>query len=238
MSSSTSSQKPGGAGPSRSFVDAGSSFALAQRFAIARSRVMTFWLLGLFLSCGLAIAQTASDLSPFAASKTAAERCSSKIKKLEDFSDKRKPDERLATRFSEEEIDSYLALDLSPKYHPSLKSLRVFFEENRLRAIATIDFDRLGETSTRFLSKLISLMLSGTHTISARGRLVSGNGSAYFDLEEAHFDGRTLPKSLVEEIITVVGQKQNPPFDPLRPSTLPYKIEKIDVHSGYIIVYQ
>jgi hypothetical protein len=101
-----------------------------------------------------------------------------------------------------------------------------------------VDFDRLGGTSTRFLPKLLGFMLSGVHTITTQGRLVSGNGKASFRLEQARFDNSTLPKALVEEIISAVGRKQNPPFDPLQPSQLFYGIQRIDVHTGYILVYQ
>jgi len=186
----------------------------------------------------LAAIQGGGDIFASTASKAAAERCRLKIKSLEDFSINRKSGQKQMTRFSEEEINSYLAVDLSSKYHPCLKSLLMTFEESRMQGVATIDFDRLGTTSTRFLPKIVSLLFSGTHTITARGQLLSKNGKANFQLEQARFDNSSLPKSLVEEIITSVGRKQNPPFDPLQPSEMPYKIEKVDVHRGYIIVYQ
>ena len=112
------------------------------------------------------------------------------------------------------------------------------FEENRLKATATIDFDRLGMTSSKLLPKLISLMFSGVHTIAADGQLVTKDGKAHFKMNQALFDGSALPKPLIEGIISAVGRKQNPPFDPLQPSEMPYEINKVDVHPGYIIVYQ
>ena len=165
-------------------------------------------------------------------------QCSSKLKSLEYFAAHRKAGQKQTTRFSQDEINSYLTLDLSSKYHPSLKSLSVKFEEDRLQGVASIDFDRLETTSTKLLPKLLSFMLSGVHTLTVRGQLVSGNGKAYFRLEQARFDNTNLPTAFVEEIITAVGRKQNPPFDPMKPSQLFYSIENVDVHSGYILVYQ
>jgi hypothetical protein len=165
-------------------------------------------------------------------------QCSSKLRSLEYFAAHRKAGQKQTTRFSQDEINSYLTLDLSSKYHPSLKRLTVKFEEDKLQGVASIDFDRLGATSTRLLPKLLSFMLSGVHTLTVYGQLVSGNGKAYFRLEQARFDNTTLPKALVEEIITAVGRKQNPPFDPMKPSQIFYSIDKVDVHSGYILVYQ
>jgi hypothetical protein len=170
--------------------------------------------------------------------RAAADQCGAKLKRIEAFAANKSPGQKQTTRFSEEEVNSYLALELSPKYHPCLKSLTVAFEEDRIQNVVVVDFDRLGTTSTKILPKLLSFMLSGVHTITARGELLSGNGKASFRLEQARFDNSTLPKSLVEEIISAVGRKQNPPIDPLQPTQLFDEIEKVDVHAGYILAYQ
>jgi hypothetical protein len=238
MSFLISSPKPVGAGHSKSFADANGASGPARCSKSARFGVAAFCFLGLFLSWKSAVLCAQPEAPAFKASRTAADRCSSKMKQLKDFPSRGKPGERQTTQFTEEEINSYLALDLRSGYHPSLKSLQIIFKEGKLQALTVIDFDLLGEVSTRFWSKVASLMFSGTHTIDARGQLISSKGSAYFRMEETRFDDSQLPKALVEEIITAVGRKQKPPFDPLQPSTLPYKIEKVDVHSGYIMVYQ
>jgi hypothetical protein len=194
-------------------------------------------LLGLLLCVGLADAATPESVQQ-GISKEAAAQCSAKLKSMENFPSHRKTGQKQTTRFSESEVNSYLSLNLSSKYHPSLKTLNVQFAEDQLQGVAAIDFDRLGSTSTRLLPKLLSVILSGVHTLMVRGQLVSGNGKAYFRLEQARFDSMTLPQSLVEEIMTAVGRKQNPPFDPMKPSKIFYGIEKVDVHQGYIQVYQ
>jgi hypothetical protein len=107
-----------------------------------------------------------------------------------------------------------------------------------MRAIAAIDFDRLGSASNKLWPMLVGLVFSGVHTLTAEGRVLGQNGKAGFLLESARFDGRTLPKALVEEIISAVGRKQKPPFDPIQPSRMPYEINRIEMHPGYIIVFQ
>lgn len=170
--------------------------------------------------------------------KTSAESCRSKVEKLQAFAANAKPGKKQITRLSQEEINSYLALDLSAKYSPGLKSLFFAFESDKLQADAVIDFDRLGMSATRMIAKLMASLFSGIHTLSARGRLVAQQGKANFQLEEAKFDGTGLPNFLVEEIITAVGRKQKPPFDPMQPSEMPYRIEKVEIHAGYIVIYQ
>ncbi len=198
---------------------------------------MAFGLLGLLWDPDDAADQPESD-DIVGISRAAAERCRLKLIRLEDFAALEKPGRKQTTRFSDEEVNSYLAQDLSSEYHPSLKSIVTTFENDRLQVVAAIDFDRLGMESTRLLSKMANLLFSGTHTITARGKLQSSNGEAYFDLEKALFDNTTLPNFLVESILTAVGKKQDPPFDPMQPGEMPYKIDKVDVHPGYIIVYQ
>ncbi len=170
--------------------------------------------------------------------KAAAETCRIKVEKLQAFAANAKPGRKQMTRLTQEEINSYFALDLSARYSPGLKNLFFVFENDKLQADAVIDFDRLGMSATRMITKLMASLFSGVHTIGARGRLVAQQGKANFQLEEAKFDGTVLPNFLVEEIITAVGRKQRPPFDPMQPSEMPYRIEKVEIHSGYILVYQ
>jgi hypothetical protein len=236
MSSSTSSPRHGGFEHSRSSDNLKSPLRLFQRSIAARRFSAVFFLAGLVLCC--AVSFVAAQSAAFTPSKAAAAECRSKLDKLDAFPGKRKSGETQTTKLSENEINSYIALDLSARFHPCLKSLVTVFEENRLKATATIDFDRLGMTSSKLLPKLISLMFSGVHTIATDGKLVAKDGKAHFKMNQALFDGSALPKPLIEGIISAVGRKQNPPFDPSHPSEMPYEINKADVHAGYIIVYQ
>ncbi len=171
-------------------------------------------------------------------SRAAADRCRAKVNKLEGFTPKAGQARTQQTRFTQEEINSYLALDLRSKYGPGLESLEFIFQEARLQGDAVIDFDSLGMRSTKLLGKLMASMFSGIHRLSVRGKVVAEGGKAYFQLEEAKFDSTSLPNFLVEEIITAVGRKQRPPFDPLQPSQMPYRIERVEMHPGLILVYQ
>jgi len=236
MSSSTSSPRRGGFEHSRSSDNLKSPLRLFQRSIAARRFGVVLFPASLLFCCAVSFA--AAQTAAFTPSKTAAAECHSKLNKMEAFPGKRKSGETQTTKLSDNEINSYLALDLRTRYHPSLKSLVMVFEENRLRATATIDFDLLGMTSSKLLPKLISLMFSGVHTIAADGQLVTNAGKAHFKMNQALFDGSALPKPLIEGIISAVGRKQNPPFDPLQPSEMPYEITKVDVHPGYIIVFQ
>ncbi len=211
---------------------------MAQRSAIVCSFLLAFWLYGFHFAPDSAANQAESEMDASAVSTAAAERCRLKLIRLEDLAAVEKSDRKQTTRFSEEEVNSYLAQDLSSYYHPCLQAIWATFEKDSLQVAATIDFDRLETASTELYSKFVRLLFSGTHTITARGRLESANGMGRFDLERALFNDKTLPNFLVEGILSAVGKKQDPPFDPMQPAEMPYKIDKVDVHPGYIIVYQ
>lgn len=176
--------------------------------------------------------------SESALSREAAERCAEKIREMERFIPEKASGKSLSTPFTEEEINSYLQLVLKPRYHPSLRSLQVRFEQDRLRTRAVIDFDRLRTSSTGLFRNLLAYMFSGTRTLDADGRLHTGNGRGRYELEQARFDGRVLPSGLVHEIIAAVGMRQTPPFNPTEPSTLPYGIERVDIEPGRLVAHQ
>jgi hypothetical protein len=234
-----SSLKQGGNGPSKSYDNRKEPIKPIWR-SLACRFIKTAWLLlYLLLFPKMVVISAGEGKSSDAPSIAAAKRCSEKLDTLENFAAKHKPSQKQTTKFSQDEINSYLALDLSAHYHPCLKSLKVdLFEENEVQAVASIDFDQLKSTSNKTLSKLIGILFSGKHTLTTKGKLISKDGKAHFALDQAHFDDATLPQYLVEPVITVVGRKQKTPFDPLQPSKIFYEIEKVDIHDGYLIVYQ
>ncbi len=192
----------------------------------------------LILTCASSFGDEGSEGAAALPSKAAAERCSLKLKSLEDFAANHKAGQKQTTQFFEDEVNSYLALCLSQKYHPSLKSLEVTFEKEKLQGVALLDFDRIGSPPEGLFSRIIGVLFAGKHNLTARGEIISGKGKASFHLEQAWLDGRELPRFLVEEIITTVGRKQKPPFDPMQPSQIPYKIQSLELLQGSIMVYQ
>jgi hypothetical protein len=171
-------------------------------------------------------------------SQKASDSCARKVKALEAWAAQSDGRGRQTTRLSEEEINSYLALELKAKFHPCLTSLQFTLSEKRLSGTAGIDFDNLGMSASKTITKMLAHLFSGKHRLIVAGTLLAEAGKGSLQLEEARFDGSLLPNFMVSEIVTAVGRKQRPPFDPLQPSQMPYSIEKVDVHAGYIIVTQ
>jgi len=241
MSSSISSPKHAGAEPSRLLGD----FNVPVPFGFLRSARIIFCgnpaVLFLVLSAlwyGFAPSQAPSDRFDPGITGAAADSCRTKLADLEDFTSRADSPKSHTTKFSQDEVNSYLASELNAKANYCLRRFIMTFEEGHVRGHAEVDFDRLAADSTGLLPRLFSSLLSGIHSLTFRGQLVADNQEVRFQLEEANLDDIALPKSLVEEIVTSVGQSQTPPFDPLKPTPMPYDIKRVEVHSAYVVVYQ
>ena len=179
-----------------------------------------------------------SDTHPLSVSEEAAERCGQKFKSIREFAGQEESGEERATRITEEEVNSYLILGTDSEYQTCLRTLKMTFKQDVLEGLASVDFDCLKEISSKSIPKYFSLLFSGIHVITSRGKVLSDEGEGRVQLEQVRFDGRMLPNFLVAEAVEAVCEAQNSSFNPLQPSRLPYSIKRITVHPGYIIVYQ
>lgn len=203
-----------------------------------RLPAISLWVGCVFIAAAAFGSGSSTSKVAAAVSRSAADSCAQKVRTLEEHAAKPGKKKKQNTRISEEEINSYLAYELSSKYHPSLKSIVVDLEEAKLHGVAAINFDHVNKNSTRFLKKLLARMFAGEHELSVKGALLARAGKVSFQVHEARFDGTPLPIILVEEIMSIVGRNQKPPIDPTQPSQLPYGIQSVEVHSGYIIIHQ
>jgi hypothetical protein len=142
------------------------------------------------------------------------------------------------TRFTEQEINSYLSLHGDSKYRSCVQYFKISLAEESLEGTASVNFDCLRETSPGPVSGLITGLFSGIHTLTARGNIQNDNGTGNFRLEEARFDSVPLPGFLVEQMITGICMRLDPPFDPMEPSPFPHKIRSIHIEPGQIMVLQ
>ena len=240
MSLKTFSVKPVGTGHSKSFADCG---IRTNRF---RHNSLYYWirtfLPAVFLYC--LFQPSVSTASPDSAytfiSEEAANDCIQKWDEVETFADEEntRTGKEKTTRFTEEEINSYLTLKTDSDYKSCLNFFRISFTQDILQGITTVDFDCLKEKSEDSLPNLITRLFSGTHVITARGEIKGEQGEGYFKLHEIRFDDIVLPKILVEHMISSACLRLESPFDPMQSTAFPFKIRKVTVHSGYIMVFQ
>ena len=192
----------------------------------------------LILLGGLFTPLSGEEPTPRAVSALDAESFETKLNRIKDFIPAKKSGRNQTIYFTEDEINAWLALQVKFRAHPSLKNLMVALDDNHAVVTADIDFDHLNANSSTLLPKLIAIMFSGVHTITAHGKITSGNGQGMFEVDKASFDKLSIPAYLMKEIIAAVGLRQPHPIDPTKSYALPFDLDRLDVRKASLIAYQ
>jgi hypothetical protein len=192
-------------------------------------------LLGVLL--GLAPVATQGRLS-----KQDADRFQSKLTKIAAFGNtpSAKSAESRATAVSDVELNSYLrylAADQVPVgiVEPVLNALG----EGRVSGRAVVDLDAVRKQKTRgWLDPMA--YLSGRLPVNASGRLTTKDGTGQFQLESADISGVTVPKAVLQELVTYYSRTPENPegINMDAPFELPARIREIRVGTGMSTVVQ
>lgn len=147
----------------------------------------------------------------------------------------------LVTRVSEREVNAYLAFDAKSALPAGFTDPRVtVLPDLKLSGTATIDLDavRKERRSRSWLDPLN--YLGGKVGVAVSGTLTSSNGVARFALGRASVGGITVPKMLVQELVTFYSRTSDNPrgLDLDAPYPLPARIRQIDIRPGEAIVSQ
>jgi len=147
----------------------------------------------------------------------------------------------LVTRVTEREVNAYLAFDAKSELPAGFTDPRItVLPDLKLSGTATIDLDavRKERQSRGWLDPLS--YLGGKVAVTVSGRLTSSNGLARFALERATVGGVTVPKLLVQELVTFYSRTADNPrgLNLDDPYPLPARIRQIDIRPGEAIVRQ
>lgn len=145
------------------------------------------------------------------------------------------------TPVSEGEVNAFLAFDAKEQLPQGVVDPYVgILGDGRLSGRATVDLDavRRDRSSGSYFDPLS--YLTGRLPVSAIGVLHSKNGVGQFDLESAEISGITVPKPVLQQLLTYYSRtKENPDGISLdEPFELPAKIRHIEVGKGQAIVVQ
>jgi hypothetical protein len=144
------------------------------------------------------------------------------------------------TQLTDAELNSYLRYHLRDQVpagivEPTLNAVG----DGRVRGGATIDLDAVRKSRQRGWMDPMNF-LTGSLPLTAAGVLVTQNGVGRFQLESAEISGITIPKSLVQELLSYYSKSaENPGGISLDdPFELPARIKEIRVGRGEAMVVQ
>ena len=147
----------------------------------------------------------------------------------------------LVTRITEREVNAYLAFDAKSELPTGFTEPRItVLPDLKLSGTATIDLDavRKERQSRSWLDPLN--YLGGKVAVAVSGRLTSSKGLARFALDRATIAGVTVPKMLVQELVTFYSRTPDNPrgLNLDDPYPLPARIRQIEIRRGEALVRQ
>jgi hypothetical protein len=203
---------------------------------------------------GLSLAAAVALVLPLAAqsrlNKQDADRFQSKLGRITSFANQ--PQARASangaavgaasqtTQLTDTEVNAYLHFHLKDQVpagvvDPSLSALG----EGRVRGAAVIDLDAVRKQKQRAWTDPMSYM-TGRLPLTASGLLITQNGVGRFQLEAAEISGISIPKSLVQELLSYYSKSPEHPsgISMDDPFELPARIKEIRVGKGEAMVVQ
>ena len=175
-------------------------------------------------------------------SKADAERFQSKLTKIVTFGNApaAKSSGTRATPVSDLEVNSYLrymATDQIPVgiVDPALNAQG----DGRVSGRAVVDLDAVRKQKQRGWLDPLGY-LSGRLPVTAAGRLTTKDGKGQFQLESAEISGVTVPKAVLQELVSYYSRTPENPggINMDAPFELPARIREIRVGSGTSTVVQ
>jgi hypothetical protein len=137
---------------------------------------------------------------------------------------------------AESDLNAFLKAKLKERGRRDVESLVVKMSQTTFVTSLTIDFDYDEMRSDSVGAKIFKALLSGKQTIEVEGRLTTEKGKGTYTVERANMNGIPLPPPLVNSILSALGRRQDPPFDPTEPFDLPYGIQTIEVQEQKTIL--
>ena len=142
------------------------------------------------------------------------------------------------TTITQPELNAFLLFDSKniPKgvEQPSITMMG----GGRLTAQATVNLDNVSAQSSGILNPM--RLLTGRLPVSTTGTLRSGGGSARYELESAQVSGVTVPKSVLQQVLSFYSTNpENPDGLSLdEPFPLPARIDRVEINTGSAVVVQ
>jgi hypothetical protein len=167
-------------------------------------------------------------------SAQAAESASQKLDRI--LRDPPSSSQPATTRFTEEEVNSYLYYHMASQYPPGISKIHVSFSPGFISGSAEVDFDKLksARSAGGQSAAMWSYLLWGVHTIASEGAFSAVNGMGHFDLGSVSIDGVTLPRSLVDFLVDAYLKPRFPGFGLDQPFRMPDPIDTLQVEQGSV----
>jgi hypothetical protein len=190
----------------------------------------------------LLVALTAAQLSAQAGlSKTEATKFAGKLALIQKNAEvPRKGNALRSTPVTDNEVNSYLKFLAGSQVPVGIADPALHGAgEGRVTGRAMVDLDAVRTQKKRGLLDPLGY-LSGRLPVTAAGKLTTANGVGRFELESAELSGITIPKSLLQELLSYYSRTPENPagINMDEPFQLPAAIVEIRIGKGSAVIVQ
>lgn len=137
---------------------------------------------------------------------------------------------------TEEELNAYLSAQLHQQHQKAVESIVLLLKEGTFLTRVEVNVDELQFPVDDVMTGYLRLLLKGIQTLEIEGTLEAEKGLATYRVQEARLSGIPIPAQLVNYLLSSLGKKNNPPFDPTQPFEMPYGIQSFTFQPGNVIM--
>ncbi len=117
-----------------------------------------------------------------------------------------------------------------------MDSIALLLKEGTFLTRVEVNVDELQFPVDDVMTGYLRLLLKGIQTLEIEGTLEAEKGLATYRVQEARLSGIPIPARLVNNLLSSLGKKNNPPFDPTQPFEMPYGIQSFAFQPGNVMM--
>jgi hypothetical protein len=117
-----------------------------------------------------------------------------------------------------------------------VESIALMIKEGTFLTRVEVNADELQLKGDDVTMGYLMLLLRGTQTLEVEGKLQAQDGVASYLVQEARLSGISLPAPWVNSLLSSLGKRNNPPFDPTEPFPMPYGIQSVTFQPGKMMM--
>jgi hypothetical protein len=137
---------------------------------------------------------------------------------------------------TEQELNAYLSAQLYQQDQKAVESIALMIKEGTFLTRVEVNADELQLKGDDVTMGYLMLLLRGTQTLEVEGKLQAQDGVASYLVQEARLSGISLPAPWVNSLLSSLGKRNNPPFDPTEPFPMPYGIQSVTFQPGKMMM--
>lgn len=146
----------------------------------------------------------------------------------------------MRTSFTEQEVNALFQYSQLVQMPAGVVNPRLTIADaGLLTGRATVDLDAIRKSKERSMLDPLSYV-TGSVEVTAIGTLKTANGQGTFDLQSATLGGVSIPKSLLQELVSYYSRTPETPngFTLDKPFVLPAAIQAVETRRGAATVVQ